>query len=395
MLFTEREIHRRLEALARRLDILRIDLAIIHHNADLLYFTGTVQDGYLMASSKGKVCVAVRRNITRCEEETPIRPVQSLANIRELKDVAMTLTPTVKRIGFALDVLPVTSYLFFKEMVFPGVEIADIGAAIRFQRAVKSDEEIRLMREAARISHVVYEAVPLFLREGLDEWELCASLEYTARRAGHLGVTRTRNPRLEMYFGHVLSGPDAAVPSYSDSPTGGKGISVAFSQGATRRTMQRGDILSVDTMICAEGYLNDQTRNFSIGHPPDILQRAYHLSLQLHTLFRREARAGTVSGTLYETIWKVVEETPLKPYFMGTDGNRVSFIGHGLGIEVDEFPFIAARQKTVLASGMVVALEPKFIIPEVGIAGIENTYHITAEGAVALNFSPEDLVVIG
>jgi len=394
-LFTDREIFRRIEIFVENLSRAGVDVAIIHHNADLFYFAGTVQDGYLVVSSKGNVSLAVRRNLSRTIEQTPIKSVLLMGSMKELAEIVRdTHNGMPSSIGISMDVLPASFYLFLKDRIFPEAVYVDISMTIRLQRAVKSDEEISVMRDAAKISHAVYEAVPSLLKDGVDEWDLCVNLEAVARKNGHLGFIRLRNPRLEMYFGHVLSGPEAAIPSYGDAPTGGKGVSVAFAQGSTRKTIRCGEIVSVDTMICHHGYLNDQTRNFSLGMPPDELLRAHEFSLRLHRFFRQEARAGAVSGDIYEMMVKMVQDSNLAPYFMGTDENRVSFIGHGLGVEVDEFPFIAHRQKIVLEKGMVVALEPKFIIPGKGIAGIENTYLITENGAESLNISPEELVVL-
>jgi Xaa-Pro aminopeptidase len=394
-LFPEKEIFQRLYTLADHLKDQKLDLAIIHHNADLFYFTGTVQDGYLIVSSKGNLSFAVRRNLSRTMEQTPVRPVVTINGLKDLSQIVEDTHREVPRtIALAMDVLPASAYLFLKEKIFPNSTIVDVSLMIRLQRAIKSDREIELMRDAAKISHAVYSAVPSFLKEGVDEWELCVDLETVARKHGHLGLIRLRNPRLEMYFGHVLSGPEAATPSYGDAPTGGVGISAAFAQGSTKRSIKRGEIVSVDTMICHQGYLNDQTRNFALGYPPDELLRAYEFSLQLHDLFRKMARAGSISGDIYNGILSRVRDTDLAPYFMGTDENRVSFIGHGLGIEVDEFPFIAQNQKMVLVPGMVVAFEPKFVIPGKGIAGLENTYLITEGGAESLNISPEHLFIL-
>lgn len=394
-LFSDGEIFRRIEGLINRLKPQNVDLAIIHHNADLFYFTGTVQDGYLIVSTKGNVSFAVRRNLSRTMEQTPLRPVISIKSLKDLSEIVKaTHNEEPHSIGFAMDVLPASNYLFLKDRIFPDSAIVDISMIIRQQRAVKSGEEIDLMKAAARISHAVYSAVPQLLKEGVDEWDLCVELESVARKNGHLGLIRLRNPRLDMYFGHVISGPEAATPSYSDSPTGGVGISVAFAQGATKRTIKRGEIVSVDTMICHHGYLNDQTRNFSLDRPADELIRAYEISLQLHELFKKIAKPGSITGEIYSVIMTRVQDTDLAPYFMGTDENRVSFIGHGLGIEVDELPFVAQAQKMVLEAGMVIAFEPKFVIPGKGIAGLENTYLITEKGAESLNISPENLLIL-
>jgi Xaa-Pro dipeptidase len=251
-----------------------------------------------------------------------------------------------------------------------------------------------MMRKAAAISQAVADAVPKLLREGLTELELSVELERVARLAGHLGLIRLRAFNMDMYFGHVLSGPEAAVPSYADAPTGGVGLSAAFGQGPGERTIKAGELVSVDTMMNHNGYLNDQTRNYCIGNPPERLREAYGLIMEIHQRFKGVVRPGAVTGELYDRVMAWVRERGWADYFMGYGGSRVSFIAHGLGIEVDEFPFIAQGQKLALQEGMTFAFEPKFIVPDLGIAGMENTYLVTSEGLEALNTATEELVLL-
>ena len=199
---------------------------------------------------------------------------------------------------------------------------------------------------------------------------------------------------MDMYFGHVLSGPEAAIPAYGDAPTGGQGVSTSFGQGASERRIGAGELVSIDTMLNYQGYLSDQTRNFCIGSPPPKLAEAYRFGQEIHRRFRMEARPGAVTGELYDLVWRWVEEAGWGEWFMGYGPGRVAFIGHGLGIEVDEFPFIAQGQKLVLAEGMTFAFEPKFIMPGQGITGLENTYLVTAAGLESLNTATEELVII-
>lgn len=394
-LFSDLEIFQRLEKLIENLNRLKIDISIIHHNADLFYFTGTIQDGYLIVSANGGSALAVRRNLARTLDQTPVRPIIFINSVKDLLSIAREVhKDTPSRIGISMDVLPTTSYFFFKDRIFPSSDFVDISMPIRLQRAVKSEEEVNLMRGAAEISNIVYNAAKQLIKEDADEWDVCVELEAVARKNGHLGFIRIRNPRLEMYFGHVLSGPEAAVPSYGDTPTGGVGLSIAFAQGSTRKKIRKSEVVSVDTMICSHGYLNDQTRNFSLGTPPEKLMKAYELSVQLHDFFKKEARAGVVASDLYDAIIGLVNGSEFSEYFMGVGDSKVSFIGHGLGIEVDEFPFIAKNQKMILQAGMVVAFEPKFVIPNLGIAGLENTYLITDHGAESISISPEELVIL-
>jgi Xaa-Pro aminopeptidase len=228
----------------------------------------------------------------------------------------------------------------------------------------------------------------------MTELELCAELEAVSRKAGNSGMVRLRAFNMEMVFGHILSGPNAAVPSYTDGPTGGPGISPAFGQGAGDRKIIAGEIVSVDTMIMWNGYANDQTRNFCIGPPPPRLASAYEFVQSVHARFRDLARPGAITGELYEAVWRWAREAGWATWFMGCSDPRVTFVAHGIGVEVDEFPFIAQGQKLELQQGMVLAFEPKVIIPDEGIAGLENTYLVTSDGIESLNTATEELVII-
>jgi len=390
------EIADRMVSLQTLLQKQQIDAAIIRQNADLFYFTGTAQDAYLLVPASGAPLFMVRRDAERAKEQSPIRPILSLKTARELPQAVLDVChgSSPKRLGLELDVLPANTFFFFDEKLFPKQQIVDISGAIRQLRMVKSSWEIEMMRRAAEASLAVAEAVPRLLREGMTELELSIALEAVARKAGHLGLIRLRDFNMDMYFGHILSGPDAAIPAYADSPTGGLGVSPAFGQGASHRRIGKGELVSVDTMLNVQGYLSDQTRNFCLGAPPPKLAEIYRFVQEIHRRFREAATPGAITGELYDLVWRWVEEAGLTAGFMGHGAGRVSFIGHGLGIEVDEFPFIAHGQKLALQAGMTFAFEPKFIVPGLGIAGLENTYLVAADGLESLNTATEELLII-
>ncbi len=372
-----------------------IDAAIVRQNVDLYYFTGAVQDAHLIVPASGEPVFLVRRDIDRATEQSPIRPVVPLKSIKMLPALAADACGgrAPRRLGMELDVLPANAYFHYKSL-FPESEIVDISPSIRMLRTVKSPWEIEMMRGAGAFSRVVADAVPGLLREGITELELCAELELVARKAGHLGLARTRSFNLDLYAGHVLSGPEAATPSYGDTPTGGVGLSPAFGQGPSMRRIRPGDMVSVDTMMNHNGYLNDQTRNYALGAPPEKLREAYRFIGEIHASFRREAKPGAVTGELYRAVIKHVEKSGWADGFMGSGEGRVSFVGHGVGLEVDEFPFIAGGQKMELREGMTFAFEPKIILRGIGIAGLENTYLVTKDGLESLNTATEELLVV-
>ncbi len=390
------EIANRIVALQALLRKNRVDAAIIRQNADLFYFTGTVQDSHLIVPASGNPVLLVRRSLARAEAESPLRPIIQMKSLVEVREATFEAcgTSEPKTIGFELDVIPANAFFTYDEKIFPKQQIVDISGPIRQVRMIKSSWEIRLMRDAAAISKLVAESVPHLLRPGMTEFELCAELEAVSRKAGDSRMIRLRAFNLEMVFGHILSGPNAAVPSYTDAPTGGPGISPAFGQGAGDKKISAGEIVSVDTMIIWNGYANDQTRNFCIGPPPHRLAGAYEFVQSVHARFRNLARPGAITGELYETVWRWAREAGWAEWFMGYSDPRVIFVAHGLGVEVDEFPFIAQGQKLALQQGMVFALEPKVVIPDEGIAGLENTYFVTSDGIESLNTATEELMII-
>jgi Xaa-Pro dipeptidase len=390
------EIANRLVALQALLKEHELDAAVIRQNADLYYFTGTVQDAHLLVPASGQPALLVRRDHERALAQSPLRPIMPMKSMKELTTALFDVlgSDSLRRIGMELDVLPVNSFFFYDEKLFPKQQIVDVSGLVRQLRMIKSDWEIAMMRQAAAISLAVADAVPLLLKEGITELRLSAELERVARMAGHLGLIRLRAFNMDMYFGHVLSGPDAAIPSYADAPTGGPGLSPAFGQGPSEKIIKAGENVSIDTMLNYNGYLNDQTRNYCIGQPPVKIAQAYETIREMHRRIRRIAKPGAVTGEIYEQMLEWANNAGWADYFMGWGEKKVSFIGHGLGLEVDEFPFIAQRQKMVLKEGMTFALEPKVIIPDVGIAGLENTYLVTAGGLESLNTAGEDLVIV-
>jgi Xaa-Pro aminopeptidase len=184
----------------------------------------------------------------------------------------------------------------------------------------------------------------------------------------------------ELFYGHLLAGPSAAVPSFLASPTGGAGVSPAVAQGAGFARIKAGEPILLDYVFVWQGYIADHTRIFALGSlPPDLL-KAHQAMLDLQAVIRDQARPGLPAGDLYDTAVSWAAANGWGDWFMGADDQRIRFIGHGVGLELDEYPFLAKGQDMPLAEGMTIALEPKLIIPGRGVVGIENTHVLTARG---------------
>ena len=372
-----------------------IGLALIRQLADLFYYTGTIADGFLAVPAEGEPKFLVRRPQDRLATGDLPWELAFYQDFWELPALLDALAlPREDPLGLELDVLPATLYLRLKNDLFPGTPIQDISPLIRRQRMVKSAYEIEQIRRAAAILDEAYTTLPEILQPGLTELELSAALEYRLRLLGHQGLIRLRNFSLEMFFGHVLSGHAGLELAYIDTPSGGLGFSPAFPQGASLKKLAPGEPISIDMGSCVNGYVADMTRLFALGDLPPAAWQVYDLTLELFHIFETEARPGVKPGDLYKRLWDVVTRAGWGEYFMGQGPDRVKFLGHGVGLELDEFPFLTARFPFPLEADVVMAFEPKFFLPEVGLVGLEDTGRITPEGVEWLTRTPRQVMVV-
>ncbi len=371
-----------------------IDGALILQNADLFYFSGTIQQGQLYIPARGNPVLMIRKDFERARTESALPQVVSFSGPRELPKILGQHGIAVPgRLGLELDVLPANQYLKYIDLL-EKTRIIDISHAIRMVRAVKSDYEIGLIRKAAHYSDRLAEAVPSILKEGITEIELAGRIEAEARKWGHQGLVRMRLFGAELFYGHVMAGATAAEPSYLASPTGGAGVNAAMAQGSSLRPIRRHEPVLVDLVFVLDGYLSDHTRIFSVGELPEDLVAAHNAMIAVQDTIKQAALPGTEAGDLYELALSKAKAYGLDEYFMGTGEQRIRFVGHGIGLELDEFPFLARGQKLPLEAGMIIALEPKVIFPGRGVVGIENTHVVTQEGLSQLGRFQESIVVV-
>jgi Xaa-Pro aminopeptidase len=388
------EIENRIAALQGALRRQDVDAALIMQRVDLYYFTGTLQQGCLVVPASGEPLLLAGKSSARARAESPLSRVVPLPGPRSIPGLIQKsgIAPP-KRIGLELDVLPANLYFAYRDM-FPEAEMVDIAPAVRRLRAVKSAYEIAIIREAAAYSDRIAACVPDLLQEGMTEIELAGRIEAEARRMGHQGIVRMRLWGSEMFFGHLLSGPSGAVPSYLASPTGGSGVSPAVAQSAGFRAIRRHEPVLVDYVFAYRGYVSDHTRIFAVGRLPDELVSAHQAMLGLQAAVRQMAKPGVASGAIWDFSLEFAREKGYNDYFMGLGPERIRFVGHGIGLELDEFPFLNAGQTLELRENMVIALEPKLIFPGRGVVGIENIHVVTPEGLDQLGKYPDEITVI-
>ena len=388
------ELESRIAKLQNHLADNNIDAALIMQRVDLFYFSGTIQQANLYIPAQGDPLLLAVKSTPRARAESAIErmvTIKSPRNIPEmLKQNGYEMPGTL---GLELDILPANLY-FTYQSIFEGAKIEDISHAIRLIRAVKSPYELDIMRQSGRLSDEVAATVPGFLREGMTELELAGKVEAEARKRGHQGVVRMRLFGSEMFYGHLMSGAAGALPSFLSSPTGGIGPSPAMAQSAGFKTIQRHEPVMVDYMFALNGYHSDHARIFSIGKLPDDLMEAYAVTRKLQGILKEMAKPGVRSGEIYDYALAKTKEWGYDEYFMGFGSERIRLVGHGIGLEVDEFPFLAYGQNLELQESMTLALEPKLIFPGKGVIGLENSHIVTKDGLEQLNSFSEEITVI-
>ena len=378
----EQEIAGRVSCIAGELSARGMDAILLSGFANLYYTSGRVFCGYTYITADGKVTYFVKRPIgLEGENVTYIRKPEQMAELL-----------TGKMPGSIALELGTASYNAVERLkkVFAGAAIVDGTAVINSVRAVKSEFEISKLKTCGVHHATAYGNIKKVYREGMTDIELQIEIERVLRNEGCLGQFRISGDTMELFMGNLLCGYNAETPSPYDFAMGGGGLDESLPVGCNGSLIRPGNTVMVDMCGNFNGYMTDMTRVFRIGEIDELARKAHSLSITIHHRLATMAKPGVEAKALYEEAMKIVKDAGLEEYFMGLK-QKAGFIGHGVGIEVNELPVIAPRSRDVLQAGNVIALEPKFVIPQVGAVGIENTYVVRDSGLECLTNFPEEI----
>ncbi|RLI47935.1 MAG: aminopeptidase P family protein [Candidatus Thorarchaeota archaeon] len=342
----------------------------------------------------GKPLLMVKRELERARLESRLDNIVGIRSVRQLPSVIQDHTGGLpKTIGLELDIVPVSDYLRHIDL-FPKTELKDGSPIIREIRKIKSPFEIELMRVAGDIGRKTYEQGREILKEGMTEIEFAGRLDTVAKMHGSEGLLRVRSLNYEAYTWHVLSGISGGIVSQSDSPMGGIGLSPAFPVGASLKVMRAHEPIVVDFGTCYHGYQADETRMFSIGEMPRKFVDAYKACREIHDAVLEETRPGVDCGSLFKKTLDMAKKLGYGDNYLGPPGLQTHFVAHGIGLELNEFPFLARGHSYPLEEGMTFAVEPKMVFPGEGSVGIENTVAVTRDGCEILTPLVQEIFVV-
>ncbi|WP_031514755.1 M24 family metallopeptidase [Desulfofalx alkaliphila] len=353
-------------------------MAVIFSKVNLYYFTGTMQDGMLFIPRDDEAVLWVRRSYERAVDESLFPNIKPMNSYR---DAAAAVSAFPQEVYMETEVVPLAMLQRFKKY-FPVKEVKSLDAQLAAIRSVKSDYEQSLMLESGKIHQRVFEdMVPKILREGMSETELATELFSILVREGHHGLARFSMFDCEMILGHVCFGESSIYPTYFNGPGGHYGMSPAVPLlGSHERKLKKGDLVFIDVACGVDGYHTDKTMTYMFGSPlPDEVIAEHNRCVEIQNKIASMLKPGAIPSEIYEHIMDSLDTDFLKN-FMGFGGRTVKFLGHGIGLHIDEMPVIAKGFNKPMQEGMFFALEPKKGIAKVGMVGIENTFLVTPDG---------------
>ena len=372
----------RLDKVSSQLKASGTEAMLAGDNATLYYLTGRVFAGYAYITDAGEATFFIRRPV---ELEG-----DNVVYIHKPEHIPDHLTAMPKSIALELDITPYSA-IGRLQAIFPEAKMVNASPMLQSARATKTAFEIEKIRQSGIRQERVYRLIPKLYRPGMTDLELQVEIERASRLEGCLGQFRISGTSMELYMANLLVGDNADNPTPYDFAMGGAGLDPSLPVGCNGTEIRPGESVMADVNGNYTGYMTDMTRTFALGELSPLAMKAHQCSIDICRELSAMARPGTPAKALYVKAEDMAKEAGLHEYFMG-HRQKAGFMGHGLGIEINEHPVIAPRSRDIIAEGNVFALEPKFVIPGTGAVGIENTYCVGADKTECLTNAPEPII---
>ena len=377
----------------------KTDGAFIFSRVNIFYFTGTFANGVFWLPKEGEPILFCRRGTERAKIETPIKNIiqfNSYSNIEQtFEDLGITLPSQVATemngLSWSLS-NSLTKHL-------PNIEFVHGDNIIAMTRAKKSEWELKILRKAGeKHNKCLTKLLPSFLHEGINELEISHKISDLFYSEGHLGVLRMDTFGEEVFLGHIAVGDSANYPSVFNGPVGLRGAHPAAPfMGSDKIKWGADKPLIIDNGFTLAGYQTDKTQIYWLGNKksiPEPLQSAHNFCVEMQAIIAEQLRPGVVPSQLWNQCVDLAVKSPWNNGFMGLGKNKVSFVGHGIGLAIDEYPILAKGFDMPLEEGMVLAIEPKIGIPDIGMVGTENTFEVTPKGGQSITGNNYEIITI-
>ena len=369
--------------LKRFVDIMNADIpqwkfVFVFSKLNMYYFTGTMQEGMLIIVRDEEPQLWVRRSYERAIDESEFPFIYPMTSFR---DAAANFQLHDSIAYIEAEIIPI-GFLERFQKYFPFTDLIGIDYQISYVRSVKSEYELKLMRKSGEIHRRVLEdLVPGMLREGMNEAELAGELYNVMIKEGHHGIARFSMFDTDIGIGQLGFGVSSIYPSFFNGPGGNYGMYPAMPFiGSRSNILKKGDLVFLDVACGYYGYHTDKTMTYMFGNIlPEYVIKTQNQCVEIQNQIAEMLRPGNLPSMIYDKIMGQLDNDFLEN-FMGFGNKTVKFLGHGIGLSIDEYPVIAKGFDRPLEKNMVLAVEPKKGIENIGMVGIENTFIVTENG---------------
>jgi Xaa-Pro dipeptidase len=368
----------------------------------LYHLAGTLGTGAFWLPLEGLAVLLTRRGRERCALESPIEHILSFRSYGDLPKVLAEVGAPLPKKPDAVAVEMNGLSWTLGELLRSRLSEYDFvpgDMALALTRAVKSEWELRKMRLAGqRHRQSMCELLPASIRPGMSEREIAHKMWEAFFSLGHAGLLRMNAFGEEVFMGHISAGDSANYPSRYNGPVGlrGEHPCVPF-MGYAGKIWKKGEPLTCDTGFCLEGYQTDKTQAYWAGPrksiPAEVLA-AHEFCVEVQSYAASQLKPGGIPSEIYAKSMDMAAKAGFAEGFMALGANKVAFLGHGIGLAIDEQPVLAKGFDAPLELGMVLAVEPKMGIPGLGMVGAENTFEVTPQGGVCLTGNSFEMICV-
>ncbi|MEN8140675.1 MAG: Xaa-Pro peptidase family protein [Thermodesulfobacteriota bacterium] len=373
--------------------------AFIFSRLNIFYFTGTFANGVFWLPREGEPILFCRRGAERAEIETALNNIVQFSSYRDIEKTFNDFTIALPaKVATEMNGLP-WSLANTLLKYLPDIEFIPGDKLIAMTRAKKSEWELQLIRQAGqRHNKCLTQLLPPFLHEGIDELQISHKISELFYSEGHNGILRMGSFGEEAFLGHIAIGESANYPSVFNGPVGLRGLHPAVPfMGSEEIKWGSGSPLTIDNGFTWGGYQTDKTQVYWLGSKnsiPETIQRAHNFCVEIQAMIAEQLHPGSIPSSLWSQCEEKISQSPWSKGFMGLGNNKVNFVGHGIGLAIDEYPVLAKGFDLPLEEGMVLAIEPKVGIPGLGMVGTENTFEVTASGGKPLTGNNYEIINI-
>lgn len=266
----------------------------------------------------------------------------------------------IQKLGFEEDDVTYSLFKSYEKNI--KAELVPVSGLVEKLRLIKTDAEIKILKEAADIADAAFKHILDFIRPGITELDVSNELEFFMRKAGATSSS---------FDTIVASGLRSALPH---------GV-------ASDKVIEKGDFVTLDYGAYYKGYVSDITRTVAVGDPDVKLKEMYDVVYEAQARGMEGIKPGMTGKEADALTRDFISEKGYGKYF----GHST---GHGIGLEIHEGPALSIRSEIILEPGMIVTVEPGIYIPGLGGVRIEDDIRITLDHNEALTHSTKELIIL-